>query len=297
MVKKTLLLLNDLPNLFDLPQATISQYTVDPSDKEIFLSSVKIFLNKSKDHFTNKYVLFHARENFDYFDIVKISKYPLPAVYNTSTKRGIINISALQKKSISNIDMRDLYATTVYAHVCSLLSAGVSIPVKFADIFCDYMSFVFLKIFSKSYGIAGSYLYLVPKTRFLVSLYVMRSFFDVDMKIAIPRCANIAKYDLKSLDIDLSKYDFTNIKDFIMCMSDSQVTPGLNIYKFTDKMIRNIGVMNLPFFEDISRFSSIMMAASVNGNSYFSPAFQMYNNDLYYQVISAIQTTIDSAMK
>ena len=128
MIKEKLSLLNDKPNIFDFPQSTIDPFIIPEEDKEIFLSTVKIFAAKSKSHFTSKYVNYHVKSGMKFFDIVRLPKYPLFAAYNKTTKRCVINLSAIGRKSISNIGMRDMYTITVYSHVCSVLSAGIEIP-------------------------------------------------------------------------------------------------------------------------------------------------------------------------
>lgn len=297
MIKETLTLLNNKPNIFDIPQATVDTFKIDDSDHEVFVSTAKIFMAKSKNHFTSKYVDFHVKSDFRYIDIIRYTKYPLPAVYNKQTKRCILNLSAFGKRSVSNIGMRDVYTLVVYGHICSFLSAGVSIPLDGADHFAEYIIQMLLKIFAKSYGLTGPYVDKIYEFRFYTSLYVYMSFFGIDRDSAIQKASHFAKTDPKKLTIDLSKYDFTKIESYLAAMSDSEVTPGLNNYRFIDKMIRNFGTFNLPIFEDVMRFSATMIASSINGNSYFPPVLQMYNQKVWAKVNSIIETTIDTAMK
>lgn len=296
MVKKTLSLLGDKPNIFTFPQSTIDSFKIDDSDRELFVSSVKIFLSKSKAHFTSRYVNYHVSNNFKYFDIARILKYPLPAVYNKSEKRGIVNITAYGRRSISNIQMRDLYTLVVYSHVCSVLSSKVSISDSHADPFCQFMAFVFLKMFSKKYGITGAYVDLIPALKFLVFTYVYRSFFNIPSSPAEARAARLAKFDPSRLPKPVSNYDLTKINDLLVCLSDNQITPGLNTYRFLEVIIRSFGTINLPFFEDIMRFSCLMMSSTINGNSYFPPTIQMYHPKLYFKVNSIIENTINKVM-
>jgi len=250
-----------------------------------------------KNHITYPYVKFHIDTNFKYLDIVRLNKYPLPAVYNKTTRHAIINITALQKRSIANIDMKDLYTFVAYAHICLVLSmGGNSIPLKYSDVFCEYMGFVFLKSFAKKYGITGSYIDKIPQFRFIVFSYIYRSFFDMNQSSAIKAASHLAKYNPDRLGIDINEYDMSEFNSFLKALSDSEVTPGLNEYRFLESMIRNSGVMNLPFFEDVMRFSAIMVSSSINGNSYFSVAYQMFNSKLFEKVISIIQGTVNKAM-
>ena len=296
MIKETLSLLNDKPNIFDFPQSTIDPFRIEEEDREIFISTAKIFLSKSKSHYTSKYVKFHVENNLKFFDIIRLPKYPLPAVYNKTTKRCIINLSAIGKKSVSNINMRDIYTLIVYSHICSTLSSGITISEENADPFCEYMIQMFLKSFAKTYGLTGSYVDMIPQVRLLVALYVYVSFFGIKQNAALQRASYLSKTDSKKIKLDFSKYDFMKINDLLMSLSDSQVMPGLGTYRFLDRMIKTISTINLPFFEDIMRFSSIMVSSSINGNSYFPPHLQMINQKLYLKVNSIIEEVVDKSM-
>jgi hypothetical protein len=296
MIKQSLSLVNDKPNIFSFPQSTIDSFSVDDSDKELYLSSVKIFMPRMKSHFTYPYVKFHVDTNFKYLDIIRLSKYPLPAVFNKTTKHGIINITALQKRSISNIDMRDLYTILAYAHVCLVMSLGTDIPKNYSHFICEYMGFVFLKLFAKKYGITGDYIDKIPQFRFMVYLYTYMSFFGYNKAKAIKEAAHLSKYNPAQLDVPLKNYDLTDFDQFLKLLSDSDVTPGLNKYRFLDQIIRSFGTMNLPFFEDLMRFSCVMVGSSISGNSYFSAAFQMFNPNLFSKAIKVIGTTVNKAM-
>jgi len=297
MIKETLTLLNDTPNIFDFPQSTIDTFKVDESDHEVFVSTAKIFMAKAKNHFTNKFVDFHVKNDFKFVDIIRYTKYPLPAVYNRQTKRCIINLSAFGKRSVSNIGTRDIYTLVVYGHVCAYLSAGVKIPLDGSDVFCEYITQMLLKIFAKPYGLTGSYVDLIPQFRFFTSLYIYTSFFGLSGNEAINRAIGFSRVEPKSFKIDLSKYDFTKIDSYLLAMSDAEITPGLNTYRFLDRMIRNFGTFNLPIFEDLMRFSATMVASSINGNTYFTPALQMYNPKFYLKINSIIESSIDVAMR
>jgi len=260
MIKQNLSLVNDKPNIFSFPQATIDTLAVDDSEKELFMSSVKIFMSRMKSHFTYPYVKFHVDTKFKYIDIIRLSKYPMPAVYNKKEKHVIINITALQKRSISNIDMKDLYTIVAYAHSCLVLSMGNSIPKNYADPICQYMGFVFLKLFAKKYGITGSYIDKIPQFRFIVYAYVYRSFFGFDQKSAIKSASHLSKYNPKRMDVDLNDYDLMNFEQLLKALSDADVTPGLNSYRFLEQMIRSISAMIVTLYDDIMRFSNIMIA-------------------------------------
>ena len=289
MIKKNLQLLDGNPNTFDFSQSIIDTYKIDEMDKKLFKSSLQLFFDSrmSESFVGYKYVKFHLENDLKYLDIVKFPKYPLPAVLNINTRRVIINISALGKRSISNLESRDLCSLILYGHICGFLSTK-DISKSSVNVFCEYFSAVFLKIFARKFGITGSYLNLIPYLRFLVSLYILVSFFNFSLKNAIVKARSISKFNVKKMEVDLNNYDLTSIISFIKLLNDSQVTPGLGIYKFTDTMIKQFGIINLPIFEDLMRCCSSLFASTVSQNNYFSPGFQIIHSNLFGKIIDSV---------
>lgn len=290
MIKSNLQLLDNKPNIFDFPQGTIDAYLIDEMDKKLFKSSLQLFFDSrmSETSIGYKYIKFHLENNFKYLDIVKFAKYPLPAVLNIGTHRIVVNISGLGKRNISNIEPRDLCSLILYSHICGSLSTGDKIPQSSANIFCEYFSAIFLKVFSRKFGITGSYLDLIPYLRFLTSLYILVSFFGFDLKDAIVKARSISKFDVKKIEVNLQDYDLTSINDFVKLLADAQITPGLNIYKFTDTFIKQFGIINLPIFEDLMRCCSSLFASIVPQNNYFSPGFQIIHPKLFGKIIEDV---------
>jgi hypothetical protein len=256
------------------------------------VSAVSLFLQKSKSHFSSKHVSFHVDNKFEYIDVVKMNDYPLISAFNKKTKRIIVNLSALEKRSISNIEHRDLYAIILYAHICGFLSSKDRIKDSHYQLFCDYMSSIFLKSFAKKFGITGSYASLIPKLRFLVSYYTQLSFFNIDKKKASIQASHLSKINARNLDLDLEKYDLSSIDGLVQSLSDAQVLPGMNMYKFIDFMIRSFGIINICIYEDLMRFCATIVASTVNGNSYFSPAYQIFQQKVYLDIVSLVDSSI-----
>jgi len=294
MIHDELSLLNNKPNIFSFPQSTIDTLMVEDSDKELFLSSIKMFMPRMKSHFTYQFVKFHVDSNLKYIDIIKLTKYPLPSVFNTKTKKIIINIAALQKRSISNIEFRDLYAILVYSHVCLVMSLNKAVIAdKYMSTICQYMGFVFLKLFAKKYGITGSYIDKIPQFRFIVFSYIYMVFFNRSQNEAIKLASHLSKYNFEKMSVNMNDYDIRDFSQFLKLLSDGDITPGLNKYKFLEQVIRSFGVMNVPFFEDFMRFASIIVASSINGNSYFSISFHMFNPSYYNKVLDIINNSVN----
>lgn len=289
MIKSKLTLLQDVDNVFHMPQAEVNVYKLDAEKQEQFFDGVKLFSKRAKSHLSFKYVDFHLKENFKHIDIVSIPKYPLLAVYNKTTKKCLLNLSATMKTRPENIDPRDLYTMVVYGHCCSVLS-NTTIDEKYSDVFCEYMSLMFLKIFSKQYGITGSYITFIPQFKFIVSLYVLVSFFGINQETAKKKASDIAKFDYRKLDLDWNEYDMSNPRHLIRMLSNTGVCHGLNIYKFVEKMIMYFGPMNLAIFEDLMRFSCVMFSTTINSNSFFSPLFQIsYSQPKFFKINEIIE--------
>lgn len=290
MIKNTLELLEGKPNIFDFPQATIDNYKIDEMDKKLFKSSLQLFFDSkiSKSHVSYKYIEFHLNNDLKYLDIVKFPKYPLPAVLNLNTRKIIVNISALEKRSISNLESKDLCSLILYAHTCGCLSTKDKIPDSSFNVFCEYFSAIFLKVFSRKFGITGSYIDLIPYLRFLVSLYICVSFFGFSLESSIIKAQSISKFNPKKLEVDLKSYNLNSIGDFIKLLDDCQITPGLNVYKFTDVMIKQFGVFNIVIFEDLMRCCSTLFASTVSGNNYFSLGFQIIQPKLFGKIVEVI---------
>jgi len=289
MIKTKLTLLNNVDNILSEPQTYSESYKIDSEKFEQFYDGVKLFSKRAKSHLTFKYVDFHIQNNFKFLDIVTIPKYPLLAVYNKETKKCLINLSATTKTRPENIDPRDLYTMIVYGHCCSVLS-NVEVDEKYSEVFCEYMALLFLKIFSKKYGITGSYIELIPQFKFIISLYVLVSFFGMDMDSAKKKASALAKFDHRKINVDWNEYDMSNPTYMIRLLSVTGVCNGLNTYKFVETMIKYFGPMNLAIFDDLMRFSSVMFSSTINSNTFFSPLFQIaYSQQKFFKINEIIE--------
>jgi hypothetical protein len=230
MLTKNLSLLQNLPNVVSLSQSAVDNYKLEDEDIQQFYDSVKLFSARAKSDLTYKYVDFHLKNNFKYLDLVKIPKYPLLAVYNTNTKKCLINISATLKSKASNIIARDAYAMIVYGHTCSCLSTN---SITEYEPFCNYMCLMFLKIYSKKYGITGSYADLIPQFKFIIYYYTLVKFFNFATDKAIKIASASCHFDPEKLNVPrLKDYDLYFPKEMIKLLSDTGTCRGLNLYKF-----------------------------------------------------------------
>lgn len=294
MISNKLVLLQNLPNVVSMSQSTVDSYKIDDESIQQFYDSVKLFSVRAKNDITYKYVDFHLKNNFKFIDIVNIKKYPLLAVYNKNTKRVLINISGTLKNKVGNISARDSYSMIVYGHTCASLTTNT---ITEYEPFCNYMCMMFLKIFSKKYGITGSFSDLIPQFKFIVYLYTLTKFFTINTKDAIKIASANTGFDPDKLQIPtLNGYDLYNPKDMIRLLSETGTCPGLNLYKFVETMLRlfpSYGPMNLVIFEDIMRFCCALFTSTINSNSFFPIDLQVrYSIQDYNKINNIIESIL-----
>jgi len=286
--KLKLLLMSNIDNIFDYPQATIDAHKLGSEDVEKIADTTKLFLPKAKEHFSHSIITKQLSNNFKNFDFVRL-KYPLPSAFNAKEHKIIVNVSIWQKKDILNIDPRDIYSTLIYAYVCAHYTLK-PLPLEDADVVLDYMTNVWIKLFAKKYGLIGSYVSEIPKFRFLINLHTLVSYFGMTQKLAYKKAANLAKINLDSFEIDLDDYNFYSTKDLIRALSDSGVLFGLSLHEFASMIIRYLGATCLPMFEDGMRFMSTMAGASIASATLFPPVIPRYNVKLFERIIKILET-------
>jgi len=292
MLSERLFFLKNCLNVVSISQADVDAMKLDEESIQQFKSSVDLVSKRAKSHISYEYVKFHLDNDFKYLDIVKIPKYPLLAVYNKNTKRCLVNLSATLKSNVMNVDPRDLYTMTCYAHCCSCLTVN-QINSKYYEPFCHYLSLMLLKMFAKKYGITGSYVDLIPQFKYIVSIYILIKFFGMNFSEADKKSKAFSKFDSKELmrKVKIENYDLTKIGSMVSLLSDSNVCPGLSLYKFIDVVIKQFSsVMNLAILEDLMRFCCTLFCCTINGNSYFMPNFQLsYSQQDYNKILQIIE--------
>lgn len=287
MPKEKLLLMANIDNVFSFPQATIDAHTLDKEDIQKIIDTTKLFLPKTSTNFAHNAIKRQIDNNLKNFDFIRM-KYPLPCSYNASTKRIVVNAGIWQKKDLLNVDPRDIYAVLVYSYVCAFYSAK-PLDSDLMDAILDFMSNTWIKLFAKKYGLIGSYVSEIPKFRFLINLHTLVSFYGMQQQIAYKKAANFAKINKDAFDINLDDYDFYNTKDFIKATSDSGVLFGMSLHEFAATIIRYLGAVALPMFEDGMRFMATLGGSTVNSNTIFSTSISRYNIKLYERIIVSME--------
>tara|TARA_R110000824_G_scaffold313337_3_gene500165 strand:+ start:414 stop:1295 length:882 start_codon:yes stop_codon:yes gene_type:complete len=292
IVHKDLTLLTGTQNVLRVTQSAIDAYKVDDADKSLIISSIDLFSKRSKNHITYQILKPHLDNKFANIDFVRMKDYPLPAGFNEATRRPFANVTSLGRRSITSIEQRDLYTLSIYTIVCGSLSGRKDIPSTYWDIYADYMSGLFLRIFGKRYGLVGSYVDLIPELRYLVSAYIGISFFGFSQKDAFKKAISKSRYDVKKLKINLNDYDFSQLRDLIKALSDGAVLPGINMYSFVSSTINSFGIVNIPMFEDAMRFNTTIFTSTINGNALCPTQAFIFNQSLYTKIVSLVAKTI-----
>jgi len=290
-MKEKLSLLANADNVLTLPQSTIDVFKIDDNMKDVAVTTLNLFLKKAENHFAASKIIKYTEDKLQSFDFVYMSKYPLPASFNKTTNKGILNVALFNKRDISNVNPRDLYSLLVY---CYVFSVNVFIPLKL-DVYAyisDYMFSIYMKIYAKKFGLAGSYESEIPKFRFLIDYFIMISFFNVDKDTAKIKASALSKFNLNNLDVNINDYDFMKISDLIRCLSDSNVLKGLNMYYFVSSMVNRVLTHNICMFEDPARFMAVLAGSSVSANILFPPNLQFYQKTLYDKIMGYVESTI-----
>ena len=239
------------------------------------------------NHFTKKAVF--KTISGDKIKVIDYPSYILPITYNYPTKDIIINLAAapFQTKDISRIDPKNLYAATVYG-ICfrELIEGHLDIKLNYFAPISNYLLALFVKMFGKDYGLIGVYSTEIPWLKFVTSVYVLTSFFGVsDINKAYVMAATISSVNYKEKLDKLNHCDFTNINGFTKSLSDLEIMPDFDRYRFTAKIVRSLNLNFLPAFEDLSRFISICITSCISGSNIVPTYIKSYNPQEFDKII------------
>ena len=285
-------LVSNIENILQFPDSIIQRYIGEENTVRHVFAILEL-KKSSITHFT-KSKIFDWISNIDLRDSIKVvsfDKYPLPVTYNQPTKGHIINLKYFNTSNVASLNPNDLFASLVYAYTfSSLIRKEYKIKEEYAKHIVNYLLSFYLQLFGKEYGLIGGFSTGIPKLKFLIACYILSSFFGVpSSKQLFQKASNIAPYLYEEDIKDLFKYDFSDIDQFILAVSDLKVMPGLTILKYTSKLYRFFGVNILPAMEDCSRFFSVMITSTVSGNS-ISPKFLFkYNQKEYATLIEILR--------
>ncbi len=294
VTKERFTLLKDVPNFMSFPSKSLAAAAVKGGADKI--SNVLDMIRSKVDHFTkNRVYSILEGKNLNRIVVVNIEDYVLPVSYNVPTKQILINLAPFGVADIypTNPDPKNIYSCLVYGICLSdLLTKRVEINPKYYSIFSTFLLSVFIRLFGKEYGLLGTYASEIPRLSFLISCYVLASFFDEVGEEAFRKASTAASFDYRPIEQELNRYNFKVIDDFINSLSDFRVMSGISRVGFTSKFLKILSLNFLPGLEDLSRFMSICSAATISGSTIVPTFLATKYNDTEFKKIIEITKPI-----
>jgi len=287
IVKSKFDLLKGIPNVTQYSSGSLKANEIDSGPKKI---AVTLQMSERRiKHFTKSYIYEYISDIQDRKSVklVTLSDYLLPVSYNKPNGNILINLKAFNTDDISQVDPKNIYACLVYGiSLESLVTSRVKIPDTYSSVIINYLLSVFMRLFGKDYGLVGVYATEIPKLKFLLSCYILASFFGLSNSNEIYRkSSTISGFDYRPEREKIDKFDFSKIDGYIKALSELKVMPGITRYNFTAKFLRHLGLNFLPAIEDFSRFISILTASTVSGSTVIPKFIYTYNETEFNRVI------------
>lgn len=258
-------------NIVPLSTSTLSAYAVNKNDFKHLQMLAKSY-SRVKQHPANKMI----DERAESLMVVNLPTYPLPG-FVTSKGLGVVNLSVLPAKLITDYSPSDIFALFLY--VLSLKAFIAVRPFKSGtEANVSGMIFsIFMKIFGKKAGLIGSFKHLIPKLQFLIYLYVAVSMMGEKQNDSLIQKVGAIMYtDPKELNLN---FNFASTIDFLKAININNIIQ-LSENKFSSTIISTGGLASLPMFEDLSRFYATILASGVS-NSQFSYFWAKVNTNLF----------------
>jgi len=288
IVKEKFDLLKGVDNILNLPSSRIKKMEIENGPRKLF---VVLELMKSRiSHYTKDEIfkLISGIEARKKIHIVVFPTYSLSVSYNKPTKGQVINLSSFGVDDILSTKPgpQNLYALMVYSIVFSdLVSGKFKVTNKYSTPITNYFTSILLRLFGKEYGLLGSFSSEISKLKFLTNAYILGSFFGITGVPAYKRAAAASAFDYRPIKDKLKRYDFKNINDFILSLSELNVMPNLNRHNFTARVLRQFGFNFLPALEDLSRFIATIATADIKGSTVVSTYLHKYNERDYNAIL------------
>ncbi len=288
IVKEKFDLLKGVDNIINIPSTRIKSLEIEKGQRKLFvvLELMKNRINHyTKDAIFNLITGIEARKKIH---VVVYPTYSLSVSYNKPTRGQVLNLSPFGVDDILSTKPgpQNLYALLVYSIIFSdLVSGKFKVSNKYSSPITNYFVSILLRLFGKEYGLLGSFSSEIPKLKFLVNAYVLGSFFGMIGTPAYKRAAAASAFDYRPIQDKLKRYDFKNINDFILSLSELGVMPNLNRHNFTARVLRQFGFSFLPALEDLSRFIATIATSDIKGSNVISTYLHKYNDRDFNKII------------
>lgn len=293
IVKEKFDLLKGVDNILNLSASKLKSAEVEIGPRKLF---VVLDLMKTRINHYTKNGVFNLVSNLEKrkaLHVVNLPTYSLPVSYNKPNKGQVINISpfGIDDVETTKPGPQNVYALMVYSIVFSDMVTGkFKLTDKHATPIVNYFVSVLLRLFGKEYGLLGSFSSKISLLKFLTNLYILGSFFGKSGPSIYKRAAAASAFDHRPVVDKLKRYDFKNINDFILSLSEMGVMPNLTRHTFTAKVLRQFGFNFLPALEDCSRFVATLATSDVKGSNVVSTYLYKYNERDFNRVMEIPRT-------
>jgi len=288
VIKEKFDLLKGVENVLKLSRTTLTGVTIDKGPRTLF---VMLELMKGRiNHYTKDEVfgLLSSISKREMIKVVKLPTYGLPISYNIPTKNMIINLSpfGIDEITTNKPGVFNLYALMVYGITFSaLVSKKAKVSDKTAPVIASYILSLLIRLFGKQYGLLGSFSIQIPKLKFLTNVYILDSFFDIKGTVAYKRAATASAYNYKEIVDKLGNYNFSDINDFILSLSDFEIMPNINRHLFAARFLKQFGFNILPALEDCSRFIATIATSDIKSSNVVPTFLYKYNEREYGKIL------------
>jgi len=288
VIKDKFDLLANIENVTNISESQIKSMEIEYGLKK-FYNSIRTNVENKKGISYN-ILLGMIKSKFIYHGIKPVlwNEYKMAVIFDQKTDMILINISYFNIDDIysGKPDPNVLIACMVYGHVLrQTVNKSVNIHDTFAEPIVAFLNTVVLSIFGKSYGLIGAYSYRIPILKYLTACYVLASFFGISGSSLYEKAKKYSGIAFRDEIENLKNYDFSNILDYIRCISDSRVMRGFTVHEFTHKIYRFLGIHFLAAIEDFSRFMALMTISSLPGNSFVPFSLKKYNQKAYLGIV------------
>jgi len=287
-IKETFTLIKGVPNILNLSKSQLEALTLEGNSTKHVYATLELKKNVIR-HFAFDKILEYVRnlKTTNDLNIVVDTNYPFVTSYSRKAHSKIINIAPFNAKDLARVAYMNIYASVLYAYTFdSLINKRLRIPENMVQVISNYWFSLFVQVFGRDYGMTGTYSNKLPGLKFMITLYLMISFFDRKQSKAT---YNLAKqysgFSYEDKEEILNQLDLFNVRDFIRGLSLMEIMPGFNIIKFTTKVHRIFDVQMLPGFEDLSRFMSLIMTSSVSQQTIAKPFIKKYRPKAYVHML------------
>ena len=292
VIKEKFDLIKNVDSILKLSAAETKRNLVENGPRKVF---VNIEQEKGRiSHFAKDVTLrfITGKKIRQDLNVLTLKTYPLPVSFNKSSKKIILNISPFGVDDILTTKPGpfNLYTMLVYGLVFNaMVTKKLVVQPNLSTPISDFFVTLIIRFFGKQYGLLGSFSSQIVKLKFLTNVYILQSFFGLTGRELYTKASAASSFDYRPIEDQLRKYNFLNINDYILSLSDFGVMPNINRHIFARKLLTTLKLDFLPALEDLSRFMAIMAGTSVRGNTFLPTYVSKYNERAYARILDIVK--------